>query len=965
MLGACESTTAPDNGTQEIAVGAVISGSLAAGDSGRAYMFPAAADSSYVIFAAVLEGALHLTVLDSAREHAFASAVATPTGRPLAESALLQFTAPVTGTHVLAVRGYPTGAAARFQLLIAFVDDAPENLPLTFAIGDTVDGETLDPGDTDVFTARLSSGQDIVLVVEAPDVTGLGLLAASVGDSAGTRAFASAWFSTGAPATISTGRFSLPDPGAYRFRFVAAPPSAPTPPPFHGPYRFWTYGIDPAPEHRAAAVPFSTVIAGETLDRAGDVDVFTFTAAAGDELNAFYQSAVTSHLEITPAAGAPLALVESGPDTALFSRHTGRLALQAGAYLARVSADARALGDTGAYRLFLYRIDRRPESLPAALVPGDSIAGEAIDLPGDVDEFTFTASAGEEFNAFVRAEPGTPPTLLRAVDADTTVLATAVTSEGDTSVLGQGSPRFAMRTTGTHRLRVESAEQSGTGRYRLFLARVNRKPEAAPDTLALGDSLFTEAIDTRGDVDEYLVHVTDSSGVNLVAALEGGASAGHFLLAQVVDSASGEALAGASSTGPPGQSGAVPLAPGSYVIRVQESWYWNEQPVLRAGYRLWLYGFRYGPESARDTIAIGDTVSIESLDVPGDVDRYHFYAAPRRPINLMLQGLSSGEGGFHAFLQTPSGGPLALVGTWLSSAALADHQTLRLDLPEAGWYTLTVEGGSWPTLLTEIGAYRLAVVGVDDRPEVAAASLAIGDSLTAEAVDFPGDLDQFLVAAPAGQELNVVFGTHAPCCRYPHVLVFDPATGDALAQTVGQNDRVAGPARVPGSGLVAIAVYEPPSVNFRECYDATCGGIFNFTGSYHLQVLLLDRAPETAPAMYTLGDTVRTEAIFPAGDIDEFLVTATPGTAMTPWYRLRADPAPAGSLITLEVIDPATGTVLVGSGISLYASSPSFFSPGGFTVPGSGHVLIRLRGSGIFGDDVGTAPYEFYVVAPG
>jgi len=928
-LGACESTTGPGGSDSDgqIAIGTVVSGSLATSDSARTYVFTAAAASRYVIFAAVLEGALRLDVQDSARQNINISALARPTGRPVEETIALQFTAAVSGPHTLTLSGEPPHTVVRFQVLIYRVDVAPESRPAAFAIGDTVSGETIDPiADVDVFTAHAQAGQDFVVAAEAPDSAGFGPLGLSVVDSAG-QWFGLAMFPTGVPAAITTGRVHPPAGGTYQFRFASVPGG---PPPFHGAYRFWTYAVNPAPEHRGAAAPLSTVIADETLDRTGDVDVFTFSATAGDELNTFYQSAVASHLEIAPVSGPLLASVSASADTALFSHSTGRVVLaQTGTYVARISADGPALTDTGAYRFFLYAIDRRPETVPAAITAGDSVAGEAIDLQGDVDEFTFAASSGEEFNAFLQVETPDALARLEAIDADGTVLATLESRGADTTLLGQGSPRFATRTTGTHRLRMQGAEPGAAGPYRLLLSRVNRRPESSPDTLVFGDSVLAEAIDVPGDVDEYRVHVSDSAGANLVITLGNVAPDGHFLLGQLIDSASGHVLASASSYGWPGQSGALPISPGSYVIRVQESSN-NYQPALRGLYQLWLYHFGFGPESVRDTIAPGDTVSGESLDVPGDIDSYHLYAGPRQHINVMIQGLSSGNGGFQAFVSRESG-PIALVSTPLSSAALTDHQSLRLDLPGAGWYTVSVAGGSSPTQLSERGAYRLAVLAADTLPETASALLAIGDSLTTEALDFAGDWDQYTVTAPPGQELNVLFGTSAPCCRYPRVLVFDPETGDSLASAVGQNDHVAGPARVPASGRVAVAVLEPPSAYFRECYEGTCNGVFSFTGPYRLQVLLLSRGPETAAAAYALGDTVRTEAVFPAGDIDEFTVAATPGETLTPWWRLRADPVPAGSLIKLEVIDPATGVVLAGSGVSLSASMPSFFSPGSFS----------------------------------
>jgi len=85
-------------------------------------------------------------------------------------------------------------------------------------------------------------------------------------------------------------------------------------------------------------------------------------------------------------------------------------------------------------------------------------------------------------------------------------------------------------------------------------------------------------------------------------------------------------------------------------------------------------------------------------------------------------------------------------------------------------------------------------------------------------------------------------------------------------------DHFAGPFRVPASGEVGIAVYQPDGF-FRFCSDATSGGYFRFVGGYAFRVVAINRAAETVPAAYAVGDTVRGEAVFAGGDIDEFTAT--------------------------------------------------------------------------------------------
>jgi len=668
-------------------------------------------------------------------------------------------------------------------------------------------------------------------------------------------------------------------------------------------------------------------------------------------------------LEVARVSGPALAVAtSSGADTALFTHATGRFQVPgAGTYLVRVVGTAPSqIADTGAYRLFLYPIDRRPEHARSNIAAGDTISGEAIDLPGDIDEFTFSGVAGEEFNTFFQAENGSPETSLQldVVDGAGTVLRTVQSVGTDTSLLRQVTGRFALPGTGTYRLRVSGVTpyypyDLNHGAYRLFLYRINRRPETLPATLAFGDSVSGEAIDLPGDVDEFRVTVPDSSGANLALEVESPPDAG--LMVQLVDSATGHVIATTSTSqvGTPAATGRIAVAPGRYIVRVGTSGDSYDRSTLRGPYRLWFYRFGFGPEAVPDSFAVGDTVSGEAIEPWGDVDTFRFYGLRGQHVNVALQGRAdTSGGGFQAWISGPgaeANRTYAWVGSAASDPTLRDHQTRRLDLPVTGWYHVEMTGFG-----STRGAYRLLVESLGTAPEHVAAVLAPGDSVTTESIDTPGDWDEYTVPATPGQELAVIM--RGPFSIY----VFDPTTRDTLASSVSQADRVVGPFRVPASGQVAIAVFEPASF-IRFCYDATCGGALGLVGPYGFQVMSINRAPETVPAVYTLGDTVRGEAILPRGDIDEFTSSGTPGDTLSPNDRLLAAPDPQGSLITLEVVDPATGAVLVGWGASLYGASSTYFSPGWFVVPPAGTYVIRVRSGSLSDYQIGTAPYEFFV----
>ena len=962
VVACSESPFEPRGEGERVPVGQVIEQDVTA-DSARQYSFSAQPNGVYAVFLEALQGSVFLVVVDSARHAPVASVSASQGGAGLEENPTGNFLTPAGGVYRLRV----TGASARFRFMVYAINTAPENVPARFAIGDTVTGETIDPiVDGDYFFAPGGAGQEVVLVMETLGPRGSGSVSLTVVDTVTPTLLGYVFGDAGTP-TLTTGRLRLP--ASQDYLFSAWSVTSNVYPRYRGPYRFWSYLIDRAPEHRSAAIPAGSEIRGEKIDRAGDVDEFTFEAAAGAEFNAFLQSSRAFQIEIARPPGPALASgtsVES--DSGLFAHATGRFQIsETGSYVVRVSGvDSHFRADTGAYRLFLYPVDRRPERVPAAITPGDTIGGEAIDIPGDVDEFTFSGTAGEEFNAFLQARSGSPDTYLQldVVASGGTRLGGVTSSGTDTSLLRQVTGRFALPTTGAHRLRVSGTvdrTDRDRGPYRVLLYKVNRRPETAPDTIALGDSVSRESIDVPGDVDEWRFTVPDSTGVNLVAQ-RGPDGPEGVLTAQLLD-ATGRTLASTYSFGPgfgvagADQTGRLALAPGTYTVRVDGS------SLLTGTYRLWLYAFKFGPESVRDTFALGDTVAGESIDPLGDVDVFRFYATRGQHVNIAFQALG---GPLAASLSSPTapGEPSwrGTVGSPGAAASLHDHQSMRLDLAETGWYALTVGEASAPKPgPTDRGPYRFTVERFGTSPERVPSGLAPGDSVTGEAIDGPGDWDEYTLTALAGEDLNIVFQTPGSP-GYPWLTALDPAAGDTLARVVGQSfEKATGPFKAPASGHIRIVVAEPRGEFFGSCYDATCGNAFRFVGPYRFRVVAVNRAPENVPSSFTLGDTVRGEAIFPAGDIDEFTSSGTPGDTFSAWWRLTANPVPAGSFITLEIADPVTGATLAGQGASLVGSVPQYWSPGPFVVPPGGAYLLRVRGGGTFGDEVGTVPYEFFV----
>lgn len=960
VFAACDNSPFEPRGEGErVPIGVVIEGE-ARTDSLRWYSFGGSPNQPFVVFLEALQGGVYLAVYDSTHGFRTADLVAFAGGPALDQNPSNTFGTPAGTVYRVSVQATAPGPTARFRFKVYAINTTAEKVPDVFSFGDTVNGESIDPMvDLDWFHADGVAGQEIVTVVEAQGPAGSGSVGLNVIDQSTNQFLGYVFADAGTANRLTTGRMRLTGTHDYLFAFGSV--TSNTYPRYRGPYRFWTYVINRAPEHRAAAIPFNTEIADERIDREGDVDEFTFQANAGDAFNAFVQAPRAFQVEVALVGGAAFAAGTAVPaDTALFAHPTGRFSVaQTGTYVVRIlGSGSHQVADTGQYRFYLYAINHSPEHVAAAIVPGDTVSGEAIELPGDIDEFTFSGTVGEELNAFLHAQPGSPETVrLEVVDPGGTVLRIAQSVATDTSLLRQPTGRFALTNTGTYRLRVKGASDfldHSRGPYRLFLYRVNRAPESVPATLAFGDSVSGEAIDVPGDVDEFRVTVPDSSGANLVVELVNPANGG--LMLQLIDSASRQVIVmgGAPATGR-GALGRMRLAPGKYIVRADGNPY-EDHSVMQGGYRIWFYRFGFDPEVAADTFAIGDTVSGESIEPWGDDDQFHFYGLRGQHINLMAQGLSApSSGAFQFFLMPPPGVPGygAFLNSGTAAGALADHQTTRIDLLGTGWYTVDVSGVTGQ--FSERGPYRFVVQVIDPGPEHVSATLTAGDSVVSEPIDAPGDWDEFTLLGTPGQTMSVMFDGSDFTGLY--LQVFDPATDDTLAWQPHQFRRIAGPFRIPASGQVKISVAQPAGF-FRICYSSSCG-LFSFAGPYRFHVLAVNRLPENVAPTFVVGDTVRGERLSPVGDVDEFTSTGT-GEQLTLWDRLTATSS-LDSALVLEVIDPATGTSLVGGNAAILGSS-EFYSLGAFTVPASGTFIVRAHVYGEWGYAVGeTTTYEFFV----
>lgn len=904
------------------------------------------------MFLEAVDGAVGLTVLDSIGRAVRATAFDQAGGPGLNEVLTDSFSTAIDHVFLLELRRLQPAVTRDYRFLVYHVNPAPESLAVRFTIGDSAGRERMENGaDVDEFLASGQAGQEIAGLVYGLSLSGAsGQLAMSVKHPVtGQQVGFTTGFAGGPTHAITTGRFTLPVTGDYRFSVRASSGAR-----YVGAYAFRFHAIDRSPESTPSNIAMDTETR-EKIDEFGDIDEFSFPAAVGDEFNVFFQGSAPrqAQLEVLPPSGSPFTALPTTPaDSGLYEHAIGRFRVaQAGAVTLRVSNQFDNLfADTGSYRLYVYAVNPLPEHVASAITPGDTVSGESIDLPGDIDEFSFTAATGDEFNVLFQPQVAVGAILSAEVIGPAGMVASVQGYGPAADLFHLVTGRFAAPAAGTYRIRVTGAGSTTplhTGPYRLFLYRVDRHPESVPQTLALGDSVSSEAIDLPGDIDEFTFTVPDSGGANIQLQIDTAPETGEWVRATVFP-ATGDSLGyiELNTVDSPGGTGALTLAPGTYTIRVQAT-KWDDRPLIRTGYTLWAYGFHFTPEVATDTFAIGDTVSGEGLDVPGDVDRFHFYGTRGQLVNIALQGMSAASNGkFEMWLINPDpyGNPFLFLQSPTAAAALGDHQTTRLDLPFTGWHTIQIRGSALGSSREETGPYRFTVEPLDAAPEHVSASLVPGDSVTNESIDFLGDWDQFTITATPGDEIAVQFSAASSGGYSAAPVVFDAAPAEPLGE----------PFIVPASGHLSIAVREPAFYG-RFCTDATCGDLFHFTGPYSFKIVRVNRAPENVPAPYVVGDTVSAESITPF-DIDEFTGSGTPGSLLTIFYGMTATPVPPDGSIQLLIVDPENDFAFAGTGYA--AVDTQFFNAGSFTVPASGNFIVRIQP---YGNRVVTVPYRFVI----
>ncbi len=712
----------------------------------------------------------------------------------------------------------------------------------------------------------------------------------------------------------------------------------------HG--RAFLYKVNPAPEQASATLAPGDTVSGETLENSADVDEFAVSGAGAGSHIAFIRALGgypdgSLGMRAVDLTGALLGLQTATGSgvTDLEARSTGRFRVPAnGAYRIRVQGAAE---DSWAFQLLSggYQVSSRvinpaPESAPLTLTPGDTLATERLDHVGDIDRFLVPVVAGRPYNAFLQASPAGDSTaafVLRfAMEGDTFATASAV---GDTTLRHQFTGVFRPSLTTNAVLEVTGASDFSSldrGPYRVFVYPIDTLPELVPAAIAPGDTVTTETIQYPGDIDIFTV----TGAFDTLNILLGRGVSDPWPLELRWQGPSGEVTSACYSAGWTGPlkwcpTGFMSGGPAGITAGVYSRAEGGES--YGSSYTLATIPLSTAPEGASPFLTYGTTVNA-AIEVPGDLDWYTFSYVRGTQLDLVFDGGgNSTDNSFSAGVVDPSG-------AWLGLHVQMGIPLGRFDLPASGTYRVAVNGSNGGTVLEEVGPYTLQLKEFPTAPETAPASATLGDSIVTEAIDQPGDIDDFVLSAQPGREVQVVISRSLPA-----VEVWLP--GDTISMR-GPSSFASGRFVMPPAGVVHLRMAQP-----RGWWITDING-FGVTGPYWFEIHGIDRAPESAPPSVVLGVEVNTERIDNIGDVDEFSFAGSLGQVVS--LALDNNSSFSDLKVRLELIDPSTGQVIG----SVATTSQTPIQSSAFALPATRAYLVRAQSTD---ERVGRGSYRFTI----
>jgi hypothetical protein len=551
----------------------------------------------------------------------------------------------------------------------------------------------------------------------------------------------------------------------------------------------------------------------------GDLDVWTFTAAAGERI-ALHIGEVTDTDDFRPwiRLWAPNGATLGSAFGVAAAELGDVLAPVTGTYLVLVASADSGVDGTGTYRLTLARtgaaVTVSSGDHGGALSNGGLRTGEIV--RGDLDAFTFTATAGDRIAVHIGEIMDTddfrPWIRLWAPNGATLGSSFGLTAAELGDVIAP--------VTGTYLVLVASADvgADGTGTYRLTLARTG-----AAVTVSSGDqggALTNGGVHSgeilRGDLDAWTFSAT--AGDRIAVRIGEITDSDDFRPWIRVWAPNGATLGSAFGVAAAELGDVLAPVTGTYLVLVASA----DPGVDGTGtYRLTL-----ARTGAAVTVSSGDQGGALSNGglrtgeiVRGDLDVWTFAATAGERIAVHIGEITETDD-FRPWIRlwAPNGATLG------SSFGLAAAELGDVIAPVTGTYLVVV--GSADVDLDGTGSYRLSlartgaavtVSGGDQGGPIAFGALRAGEIVR-------GDIDVWTFTATAGDVITVQINETAEADDFrPWIRVW-ASTGATFGSAFGLAAAAIGPVTVPVTGTYFVIVGSA---------DPGVDG----SGSYTLQVL--------------------------------------------------------------------------------------------------------------------------------
>ncbi|MHB1298290.1 MAG: hypothetical protein ACYC0B_07165 [Gemmatimonadaceae bacterium] len=581
-----------------------------------------------------------------------------------------------------------------------------------------------------------------------------------------------------------------------------------------GPFVLSAVPHDDGPEHGSDDLLRIGVRVSEQTDAPGDVDRFRLLVEAGQRVIVFVGKVGTPSntlLQVTVSDGASVQTsVDWRGDHDIFERsivlEPAVTTMFTIGFQLEVVVTASPW-NTGTFEILPLVVPRAPESAPSIIARGDTVT-EAMDVMGDIDEFTLATGASEDFRLALALDRDMPHPITLTVLRDGKVLTTMAVSTALTDstsiVLSDQPATFTIRIAGATRgLRDEVLTS-----YRLSVIPLGRSPERVSALIVPGVAVRGEQIDHLGDIDDFEISLTQGQRFSVRTVGE--------VRAVLVDPAN--AVLGdlvMDWTLAPGfrATRGLGVAPstGAYKVRLT-----GRAPGVQA-YEFSFFLVDTLPETVPPVLPFNTWVTTEGLEVPADVDVFTIVAPPQGGIVNIITESGTVVGGdglsrhYSADWRPSTDGRLAAV-TGFRRLAPGEEATF------------SVSGTTWTSDLSSPGTYRIVLALIDSTPESVSAVLAAGDTVQGESIEPLGDIDEFSVIGAPGDSVRLrLDGSPAPASCFSFSLVNLEAFDGATLLRRQEPGYLYSAVKIPTSGVLRVVV---------SSSDPICG-----SGPYRLVVV--------------------------------------------------------------------------------------------------------------------------------